>query len=271
MRIAVDLIDRGERLRATCPEQVQALAESIAACGLLSPITVYKRQVVRAGIAVDGYGLIAGLHRLEAVQRLGLVEIDAHVVGLPELQRQLAECDENLCGTKLTPSERALFTRRRKEIYEALHPETRHGNNQHTRSGQVGHSSQRFTADTAARTNQSERVVRRDATRGERIDAEVLEELRGTDLDTGVVLDRLARAPDAAAELARLKELARDADAAEARRRNREADQLIAEQRLAAAVEWLAGRLDVNELHQLGEMLAGVAPPLSKALMREAA
>ena len=64
------------------------------------------------------------------------------------------------------PSERALFTQRRKEAYEALHPETKHGENQHTRSRQVGDNhAGRFTADTAARTGQSERSVQRDAAR----------------------------------------------------------------------------------------------------------
>jgi ParB family chromosome partitioning protein len=93
-----------------------------------------------------------------------------HVVTLGELQRQIAECDENLCGTTLTKAERALFTERRKQAYEALHPETRHGVNQHSSSRQLGDSSSRFTADTAARTGQSERAVQRDATRGQRID-----------------------------------------------------------------------------------------------------
>ena len=206
MRIALDLIECGDRLRGASPEQVAALAESIAECGLLSPITVYPRDVVRAGIAVQGYGLIAGLHRLEAVRSLGLVEIDAHVVELPDLQRQLAECDENLCGTKLTPSERALFTRRRKQIYEALHPETQQGGNQRGPSRQFGDTeTPSFADDTASKTGHSRRSVERDATRGERIPEQVLAEVRGTELDKGTVLDRLARAPNAAAELDRLR------------------------------------------------------------------
>lgn len=67
-------------------------------------------------------------------------------------------------------TERALFTKRRKEAYEALHPETKHAE---TRNGglarQVGDPEKRadrFTADTAAKTGQSERAVQRDAERG---------------------------------------------------------------------------------------------------------
>lgn len=102
---------------------------------------------------------------------LGLVDVDVHVVTLGELQRQIAECDESLCGTTLTKAERALFTERRKQAYEALHPETRAG--YAGASGRWDASANlapAFTADTAARTGQSERAVQRDATRGQRID-----------------------------------------------------------------------------------------------------
>jgi ParB family transcriptional regulator, chromosome partitioning protein len=199
MMAKIDLIYVGERLRKTTPEQVQALAASMAEVGLLSPITVYERQVVPHGIAVPGFGLVAGLHRLEAARSLGWEEIAVQVVTLPDLARQLAECDENLCGAKLTPAERSLFTVRRKHIYEALHPETKHGGNREP-SRQVGDMS-RFTADTAARTGRSERDVQRDATRGERIGEDVLAAVKGTALDKGTVLDTLARASDPRAAL----------------------------------------------------------------------
>lgn len=72
--------------------------------------------------------------------------------------------------TALTPSEKALFTARRKEAYEALHPETRNGENQHSRVRQVGEgtAADRFTADTASKTGESERTIQRNAERGEK-------------------------------------------------------------------------------------------------------
>jgi ParB family transcriptional regulator, chromosome partitioning protein len=205
MQIAIDLIEPGDRLRAVTVEQVMALAASMQEVGLLSPITVYQRDVVRAGIAVPGYGLVAGLHRLEAARGLGWDEISAHVVTLPDLQRQLAECDENLCGTKLSPSERALFTRRRKEIYEALHPETRqHVAGGHAKNGGATDKLS-FADDTAKATGVDARTVRRDAHRGERIPEDVLAGIKGTDLDKGTTLDALARASDPRAEADRLR------------------------------------------------------------------
>jgi len=193
--IRIDLIETGQRLRKVSEAQVDSLVASIADVGLLNPITVYPRRIMQSGHFLDGYGVVAGAHRLEACKRLGLVEIDAHVVALSELERQIAECDENLCATTLTKSERALFTKRRKQAYEALHPETKHGGDRASR--QVGDlkEADRFTADTAAKTGQSERAVQRDAERGEKVIPEVLEMIKGTRLDTGAFLDKIKRLP----------------------------------------------------------------------------
>ena len=181
--ILINEVSTFGRARQATRRQVDALSESIREVGLLNPITVAPADY--------GYALVAGLHRLEACKALGWVEIPAVVVELGEQQRIIAECDENLCASTLTASERAEFTRRRKTAYEALHPEAAHGSNQHTRSRQVGESSDpaRFTADTAAKTGQSERVVQRDAERGEKVCDEAMALIRNTRLDTGRYLD----------------------------------------------------------------------------------
>lgn len=201
--IPVARVELGRRLREISEAQVVALMASIGDVGLLNPITVYPRKVIEAGISVDGYGVVAGAHRLEACKRLGHTEIAAQVVGLTELERQIAECDENLCGTTLTPSERATFTRRRKEAYEALHPETRaHVAGAHASNRAQGNASANFapafTADTAARTGQSERKVQLDAERGSKVCDEAMMLIRGTRLDTGVYLDQIKKLDPAA-------------------------------------------------------------------------
>lgn len=66
-----------------------------------------------------------------------------------------------------------MFTQRRKEAYEALHPETKaHVAGAHGANKAMGNASANlapaFTADTAARTGQSERSVQRDGDRGKR-------------------------------------------------------------------------------------------------------
>lgn len=51
----------------------------------------------------------------------------------------------------------------------------------------------RFTADTAAKTGQSERSIQRDAERGEKVIPEVIDMITGTKLDTGTYLDKLKK------------------------------------------------------------------------------
>jgi ParB-like chromosome segregation protein Spo0J len=201
--IPVDLIEPGRRLRELNEGQIKRLQASILDIGLLNPITVYERPVIQAGVSVDGYGLVAGGHRLAAYKMIGYEEIPACIVELTDLERQIAECDENLCGPKLSASEEAWFIKRRKDAYEALHPETRNGavGNGREKVRQVGEATSdkenkavdRFTADTAAKTGQSERAVQRAAERGEKVIDEALSIVRGTKLDTGVYLDKLKK------------------------------------------------------------------------------
>lgn len=188
--VPLDLIENGQRLRDISEAHVASLINSIADVGLLNPITVYPTKLMRAGNWVEGYGLIAGLHRKTACERLGLVEIEANILDLPDLERQIAECDENLCAPQLSPADRAMFTKRRKEAYEALHPEARHGGDR--KSDQVDKLSTRsFADDQAAVTGVDARTVRRDAERGEKVCDEALNLVRGTRFDTGAYLDRL--------------------------------------------------------------------------------
>jgi hypothetical protein len=177
------------------PDVVDELAESIAAQGLLHPITLSK-------CASDGaHVLVAGRHRLEAVRKLGRETIAAVVlVGLDADQAQLAEIDENLIHAVLTPAERSAHQVKRKEIYERLHPETKAGaaqakgmNAAQGRGRQNGDDVDRYTANVSKKTGKSERSIQREAARGAAIPD--VAALASTSLDKGDELDALARLP----------------------------------------------------------------------------
>lgn len=201
--ISIEQIDTTGRIRNPTPEQVEALKQSILTIGLLNPITVCQT-------GEKSFKLVAGGNRLEAYKAAGYYEIPANVVGLTAPEAIIAECDENLCGTNLSPTERALFTAKRKEAYEEIYPHTKHGGDRSTR--QVGDlpfedtlppdtaeadspQAPRFSTATAQATGYSERVIQRDAERGEKVIPEVLALVKGTKLDTGVYLDKLKKLP----------------------------------------------------------------------------
>jgi ParB family chromosome partitioning protein len=132
---------------------VEELARSIAAVGLMNPITVTQDNT-----------LIAGLHRLEAVKLLGWTEIECVVSEADGLQAELAEIDENFVRAGLSHRELGDLLLRRKELYEALHPETRQGQ----RNGQTAKNdsltllaAKPFSEDTADKLGVSKRTVER--------------------------------------------------------------------------------------------------------------
>ena len=199
MQINISDIEVRARMRPVTDSRVDALINSIADVGLLNPITVVKETVIRGGQSAEGYTLVAGAHRLEAMRRRGDTEIEATVVDLDKHERRLAECDENLCGTNLGSAERATLTSIRKECYEFLHPETVHG--AALRKGDApsrklcDSGPERFTTDTAKTTGRAERTIQLDAERGEKILPSVMAKISGTKLDTGAFLDEVKLLP----------------------------------------------------------------------------
>ena len=250
--VEVRLISDGTRLRPANEGQVEALMESISDVGILNPVTLYRRKVLD-GIAVDGFGIVAGLHRVTAARRLGMETIPAHIVTLGDLERQIAECDENLCGPKLTPSEKALFTRRRKEAYEALHPETKHGGDR--KSDQVAKSATRsYADDQAEKTGVSARTVRQDAERGEKIDESVLADIQGTHLDSGAYMDKL-KGLSKVEQRAMVK---RDLDKHQ-KEAERQDEQARADKEARDGAEWIAEEFGADAIPALIALLESVS------------
>lgn len=213
--IPLDRVVRRQDARAIDMMTVNGLAESIAEIGLLCPIIVRH-----AG--EDRWEIVAGVHRVEAHKKLGLTEIRATVIDDDDLHTELAMIDENLFRSELSAADKAKQIYRRKEIYEVLHPETRHGavgggHDQSRKLCDSGDHVKRFSEETARITGQSERVVQLHAERGAKVIDEVVGLIRGTKLDTGSYLDKIKNLPPneqytaAKRDLSALRAEARDA------------------------------------------------------------
>ena len=135
------------------------MSKSIAAVGLMNPITVTQDNT-----------LIAGLHRLEAAKLLGWTEIECNRIGMNSLQAELAEIDENIVRTSLSRQELGEQFLRRKEIYEMLHPETKAGAAQaagmnraigNNVGDKLASKTKSFVEDTSEKTGMSKRTVSR--------------------------------------------------------------------------------------------------------------
>lgn len=186
--IAIDLIDDTNRLRPVNMDWAETIAASVEQKGLDTPISVRPTEGGR-------FILVAGGHRLAAMKLLGWTELKVgdHVIirDMSDLQARLAEIDENLIRHELTPLDRAIFLAQRKEVYEAMHPETAHGGDRKSKKTKDEIKSQtlrldlpaRFTAEASERVGLSERTIQLALMLVEKLSPKTIDALRGTALE----------------------------------------------------------------------------------------
>ncbi|MFN3858384.1 MAG: ParB/RepB/Spo0J family partition protein [Caulobacter sp.] len=119
MRLHVDQVKIGTRLRPLNPAKVEALIVSYEETGALPPILTRPHDLSGDLPVVM---LVAGLHRLEACRRMG-VPVDAMVREMTDAEALLTEVDENLLGPDLSPLDRAVFINARLEAWAAKYPD----------------------------------------------------------------------------------------------------------------------------------------------------
>jgi ParB family transcriptional regulator, chromosome partitioning protein len=191
----MNAIDASGRLRPVNADRVSALAASMSEIGLQQPIIVRSHPN-----GANRFQLIAGGHRLAAATELGWTEIAAIRIDVEAASARLIEIDENLIRNELSALDFAVAVAERKRIYEALHPETKHGGTRPKKpaDGQVGNLTtwSRFSKDAAKRTGLSEAVFQRASGLMQNLSPEVIALIRSTPLaDNAGALKKLARRP----------------------------------------------------------------------------
>lgn len=177
MLVSIKEIKVNPGRREAEPEDIKSLAASIKELGLLNPITIDQ-----------GHTLIAGRHRLEAAKLLGWAEIECTVTDLQGLQAELAEIDENFVRKNLSIIDFGNLLLRRKEIYETLHPETKHGGDRKSEEIKSAKcaldSAKSFVADTAEKLGVNPCTVRRELQTAKNLTPATKEIIR--DADTNI-------------------------------------------------------------------------------------
>ena len=122
LTLPLDDIFLGDRLRQIDEGWAEALAANMAVQGQMTPI-----EVRATPDKVRPYALVAGAHRMRALEIIGAETAIATVFEGDDLAAKLREIDENLMRHELTALDRATFLAERKIVYEALNPDTRRG------------------------------------------------------------------------------------------------------------------------------------------------
>lgn len=193
--VQIDMVEVEDRLRSVDEAAVEHIAESMDQQGLIYPIQIRTIEPGR-------FRLVNGAHRIAAARKLGWTHIEAFLVDdLEEEEFKLLEIDENLCRAELSPVDKAHFFATRKDIYQRLHPETKHG--AHLKWPSWPHSGEgappspdrapSFVEDTAASTPWSPRTIRRYTRIGEQLDPSLREALAATPIGRRTLdLERIA-------------------------------------------------------------------------------
>lgn len=119
LRLPLDAIEAGTRLRAVSPAQLENLLLMAEDTGLTTPIHVRKNGTA--------YQLIDGAHRLAAAKRLGLPDIACLAFACRQDEARAMEASNNLGAARMTPLQTAVFAASWKRDYYEKHPERKPG------------------------------------------------------------------------------------------------------------------------------------------------
>lgn len=128
--IKIDDIFVPERIRPVNEEQAKVIAASIEGDGLLNPITVRHTPNAKGA----NYTLVAGAHRLRAIELCGKKEVDAIVVKADKTAAQILEVSENLYRNELSVIERAAFVKKLRDLYEQENGKITRGGDQRAKA-----------------------------------------------------------------------------------------------------------------------------------------
>lgn len=132
---------------------------------------------------------------MAALDMLGITEVAAVILKADDIEAELLEIDENLCRHELTPLDRATFLARRKEVYEELYPETKHGGDRKSdQARMLTRLIPSFTDATAQKLGLDSSTIRRAVSLYTGIAQDVRENISGTWVAaSGAQLGALAR------------------------------------------------------------------------------
>lgn len=182
-----------ERLRAVEEDHAQAISTDMVAHGQITPIMVRRTPNGKAK-----FTLVAGAHRMRAIELYDGDEVDAVITVADKQDAQLLEISENLFRNDLSVIDRAIFVQTYRELWEQKHGAIQRGGDKKSKvknSPLIGEpisgahqnpidileqeASQGFSVHVAKRLGVSKDVVKR-LNRIARMDPRLRESLRGT-------------------------------------------------------------------------------------------
>lgn len=180
-----------DRIRPVDEDHAQVIAASIAANGLINPVTVRATPNAKGG----KYTLVAGAHRLRACIINQAEEIDAIIVKSDQTASKLLEVTENLIRNDLSVIDRAAHVQVLRDLYEEENGKIKRGGDQKSK-GQLDRliENKGFASYVSDRLGLSTEAIKRLNRISQNLNPQLREGLRQTPLaDNQAALLKLAK------------------------------------------------------------------------------
>jgi DNA modification methylase len=155
--------------------KVSELAESIQRIGLINPIVITPDKQ-----------LVCGLHRLEAFKSLGLETIPVTVKNYAQLEKELAEVNEDVMRKHLSALVQGELINRRDLVLSSMGIRAKTGDNQHSKKSSAIIAAPKTTKNIANALGISERSVQLKKQVARDLDDSIKDKIRKTQLANSV-------------------------------------------------------------------------------------
>lgn len=181
--ISITDIHIPKRLRNVDEDHALAISASIVEHGLFNPITVRKTPNGKAK-----FSLIAGAHRIRAIELCDDITIAANIVSADKDEAVLIEITENLIRNDLSVLDRAYFVETYRDVWESKHGQIQRGGDQRVNltlclvDTLQEEASRGFASVCAERLGVSESAIKRSARISQNLTPAVRKAVQGTQI-----------------------------------------------------------------------------------------
>lgn len=191
--VQIENIQFIDRMRKVDEAKAREIADSILENGLMNPPAVrfVEEMTIDGELNANVPVLIAGRHRLRALEMLGETAVECSVYDVTEDEAIIMEADENLARHEIKGAARIRALLAREEAWARKNKERSESSVENCNTGNVGYkkpppAKKQFATDTAEKAGVDRTLVWRLLDVGKKIGAQNLARLENTSMDTDV-------------------------------------------------------------------------------------
>lgn len=201
--IEIESIQFIDRMRKVDEAKAREIADSILENGLMNPpaVRLVEEMEIDGETALNVPVLIAGRHRLRALEMLGETAVECAVYDVTEDEAIIMEADENLARHELEGAARTIAIGRREKAWKRKRETFVQKMDESNSAPKMGRPTE-FATETADKSGLARSLIYLELARYDAIGEDRLNRMVGTSLDSGAEMDATAKlVPEAQEEV----------------------------------------------------------------------